>query len=225
MPGHACPAFVPRTTGRRQETTGMAGASNPQVRNRIRASPQVAKSAPRTLSRWRHGFEPRWDYEEKPQVTSRIATRTDLTGMEGRGQITPDPAHIDLARHRSVQCPAIDVQPPLRVDPEAGHDRPFPNWNECPSALIIVTIARPGHRTVTPCRRGSIDQSRLSLERVMPNQGFPCPSRAGDSLDGGNGSGHLHDRRRRRDDQLPVAGYSGSGPRSRPFWIAYRISS
>jgi hypothetical protein len=24
--------------------------------------PQVAKSAPRTLSRWRHGFEPRWDY-------------------------------------------------------------------------------------------------------------------------------------------------------------------
>jgi hypothetical protein len=65
IPGHACPAFVPRTTGRRQETTGTAGVSNPQVRNRIRASPQVARSAPRTLSRWRHGFEPRWDYEHK----------------------------------------------------------------------------------------------------------------------------------------------------------------
>jgi hypothetical protein len=51
------PAFVPRTTGRRQEMTGTAGASNPQVRNRIRTSAQVAKSAPRTLSRWRHGFE------------------------------------------------------------------------------------------------------------------------------------------------------------------------
>ena len=63
IPGHACPAFVPRTTGRRQETTGTAGVSNPQVRNRIRASPQVARSAPRTLSRWRHGFEPRWDYQ------------------------------------------------------------------------------------------------------------------------------------------------------------------
>jgi hypothetical protein len=59
------PAFVPRTTGRRQETTGTAGASNPQVRSQIRASPQVAKSAPRTLSRWRHGFEPRWDYHAK----------------------------------------------------------------------------------------------------------------------------------------------------------------
>jgi hypothetical protein len=55
------PAFVPRTTGRRQETTRTVGASNPQVRSQIRVSSLVAKSAPRTLSRWRHGFEPRWD--------------------------------------------------------------------------------------------------------------------------------------------------------------------
>jgi hypothetical protein len=45
--------------------TGTAGASNPQVRKQIRPSPQVAGSAPRTLSRWRHGFEPRWDYKRK----------------------------------------------------------------------------------------------------------------------------------------------------------------
>jgi hypothetical protein len=57
------PAFVPRTTGRRQEMTRKAGASDPQVRNQIRPSLRVARSAPRTLSRWRHGFEPRWDYE------------------------------------------------------------------------------------------------------------------------------------------------------------------
>ena len=31
------PAFVPRTTGRRQELTGTAGASNPQVRNQYSA--------------------------------------------------------------------------------------------------------------------------------------------------------------------------------------------
>jgi hypothetical protein len=29
------------------------------------ASPQVARSAPRTLSRWRHRFEPGWDDTEK----------------------------------------------------------------------------------------------------------------------------------------------------------------
>jgi hypothetical protein len=45
--------------------TGTAGASNPQVRNEIRPSPQVARSAPRTLSRWRHGFKSRWDYKSK----------------------------------------------------------------------------------------------------------------------------------------------------------------
>lgn len=35
-------------------------------------SAQVVGSVPRTLSRWRHGSNPRWDYDEKPQVTSRI---------------------------------------------------------------------------------------------------------------------------------------------------------
>ena len=69
------PAFVPRTTGRRQEMTGTAGASNPHVRNQIRASPQVVRSIPRTLSRWRHGFEPRWDYNCKVpgQGTSHVS--------------------------------------------------------------------------------------------------------------------------------------------------------
>jgi hypothetical protein len=57
------PAFVPRTTGRGQEVTGTAGASNPQVRSQIGVSALVATSASRTLSRWRHGFKSRWDYQ------------------------------------------------------------------------------------------------------------------------------------------------------------------
>jgi hypothetical protein len=54
--------------------TGTAGASNPQVRSPIRTSPQVARSAPRTLSRWRHGFEPRWDYQGKRIVGTLLFT-------------------------------------------------------------------------------------------------------------------------------------------------------
>jgi hypothetical protein len=38
--------------------TRTAGGSNPQVMEGIRALPQVAKSGSRTLSRWRHGFNP-----------------------------------------------------------------------------------------------------------------------------------------------------------------------
>ena len=47
-------------------------AQNPQVRRRVRPSSQVVKPAPRTLSRWRHGFEPRWDYQGK---TRRLSSR------------------------------------------------------------------------------------------------------------------------------------------------------
>ena len=71
------PAFVPRTTWRRQETARRAGASNPQVRNQIRVSSLVAKSAAKTLSRWRHGFEPRWDYE-RTRVRSLELASADL---------------------------------------------------------------------------------------------------------------------------------------------------
>jgi hypothetical protein len=69
------PAFVPRTTGRRQEMTGRAGASDPQVRNQGRPPPQVAGSAPRTLSRWRHGFKSRWAASVKCQVRALIVNR------------------------------------------------------------------------------------------------------------------------------------------------------
>ena len=42
-----------------------AGASNPHVTSWTPTSSQVEKSTTRTLSRWRHGFEPRWDYKRK----------------------------------------------------------------------------------------------------------------------------------------------------------------
>jgi hypothetical protein len=45
--------------------TRTAEASKPQVEKRIRTSPQVVELALGTLSRWRHGFEPRWDYARK----------------------------------------------------------------------------------------------------------------------------------------------------------------
>jgi hypothetical protein len=39
--------------------------ANTQVDEHLKASAQVVESAPRTLSRWRHGFEPRWDYKRE----------------------------------------------------------------------------------------------------------------------------------------------------------------
>ncbi len=51
------------------EERGAATTSNPepkpQVSGHVRPEPQVTDSARTTLSRWRHGFEPRWDYSRK----------------------------------------------------------------------------------------------------------------------------------------------------------------
>jgi hypothetical protein len=59
------PANIPHD----DEKQGVATRGNPepkeQVRGRFRDSPQVARTARPTLSRWRHGFEPRWDYHAK----------------------------------------------------------------------------------------------------------------------------------------------------------------
>jgi hypothetical protein len=37
--------------------------ANTQVDEHLKASAQVVESAPRTLSRWRHGFKSHWNYQ------------------------------------------------------------------------------------------------------------------------------------------------------------------
>ena len=66
--------------------TGNGWSIDPQVRNRIRPLPQVVKSTPRTLSRWRHGFEPRWDYKREPAGQRHRAVAADaLNGDSNPG--------------------------------------------------------------------------------------------------------------------------------------------
>jgi hypothetical protein len=51
---------------------GNGRATECAARGHIRASSQVLEATTGTLSRWRHGFKSRWDYEGNPQVTRRI---------------------------------------------------------------------------------------------------------------------------------------------------------
>jgi hypothetical protein len=46
--------------------------ANPQLDEHLTASPQVVESVSRTLSRWRHRFESRWEASAKP-VARRLA--------------------------------------------------------------------------------------------------------------------------------------------------------
>jgi hypothetical protein len=78
--------------------TGTAGASNPQVRSQIGVSALVATSASRTLSRWRHGFKSRWDYQE---------TRRSGAMSGGRG-----PSRFVLVPHLSRgRCERVESHP------------------------------------------------------------------------------------------------------------------
>jgi hypothetical protein len=59
------PRIGPATHRTATQEDGLRREASPQVEGHLTASLQVAKSALRTLSRWRHGFEPRWDYKRK----------------------------------------------------------------------------------------------------------------------------------------------------------------
>jgi hypothetical protein len=52
-------------------------AANPQVGEHLTASPQVVLSVSRTLSRWRHGFKSRWDYEAETARSAVLFTHID----------------------------------------------------------------------------------------------------------------------------------------------------
>ncbi len=78
--------------------TGTVGASNPQVKNQIRISPQVAESGPRTLPRWRHGFKSRWDYDRKTPVQG---TSPGSIGSLNRDSNAGYPANIPQRIERS----------------------------------------------------------------------------------------------------------------------------
>jgi hypothetical protein len=90
------PAFVPRATGRRQESSRTAGATHPQVRARIGASPQVPNLGSRTRSRWRHGFKSRWDYARQrpcPGLTRASGARLGPPRTRGRHK-NPQPTPL-----------------------------------------------------------------------------------------------------------------------------------
>jgi hypothetical protein len=70
------PENIPHDDEERGATTTSNPEPKPHVSGHVRPEPQVTDSARTTLSRWRHGFEPRWDYrrEAPGQGTGREAT-------------------------------------------------------------------------------------------------------------------------------------------------------
>jgi pimeloyl-ACP methyl ester carboxylesterase len=171
-PGLGPPCMTPSTHSSRirpandSETSRngrMAGAPNCQVSGAIRLSTQVAKSCPRTLSRWRHGFKSRWDYKAKgagqgtsPEPTGRLSRgsrpRWRLSERE-REHSTRSALSRGAARGRG------DAQADHRRDPAsraAVADVPAKLGSK--RALIVWGMKDPGFRpSMIPRVRGAFD--------------------------------------------------------------------
>jgi hypothetical protein len=132
--GEVCPGAgrtgytVDRATGftvsavRAVPVPSQAAWSNPEVSGPFRVPLQVTESARLNLSRWRHGFEPRWDYEHKGpgQGTSRKAfgglNRDSTPNISRISRVASSVARS--GRVRASRVDALELQPagtpPLR---------------------------------------------------------------------------------------------------------------
>ena len=68
------PRTGPATYRATTQEEGLRREAYSQVEGHLMASPQVVELAPRTLSRWRDGFEPRWDYQETRSSVASLTT-------------------------------------------------------------------------------------------------------------------------------------------------------
>jgi hypothetical protein len=81
-PQHAVdPVSIPHDVGNRGVATGIDRKLHPQVSAPFRPPPQVTNSVRGTLSRWRHGFEPRWDYERRTLLGGVSQTGGPAAGL------------------------------------------------------------------------------------------------------------------------------------------------
>jgi hypothetical protein len=86
------PRIGPATYRATTQEDGLRREAYSQVDEHLMASPQVVELALGTLSRWRHGFEPRWDYAGQGHVQG------------SRGPVAP---HWPRGVHRAVTAKAL----------------------------------------------------------------------------------------------------------------------
>ena len=123
--------------------TRSAGASNPRVRDRIRTSTQVVKSAPRTLSRWRHGFK--FDLQRRRAARERFHDPGPAAPACGDGRpIRPEPLEPPMRERQ-------DGAAGLRRERDVDLGLPRPVWippRERSSRGTRLPLVRVSHRPV-----------------------------------------------------------------------------
>jgi hypothetical protein len=76
----ANPVSIPHVIEKRGVTTGIDPEPNRQVDGLIPLPPQVTRSARLNLSRWRHGFKSRWEYQVRASSDASAGSPGDTLG-------------------------------------------------------------------------------------------------------------------------------------------------
>jgi len=116
------PVSIPHDVKNRGVGTGFDPEQNPQASGHLPSSAQVTESAWGNLSRWRHGFEPRWDYQGKHVVGAFVSALVKVQTRVFRPHQSPgQPSTAGWAARLSSRiCPADDVTTSWRgVETEA----------------------------------------------------------------------------------------------------------
>ena len=95
------PVTIPHDIENRRVATRIDQERNPQVSGAFQRSPQVTGSARLNLSRWRHEFEPRWDYQVRDYVGALSPSPGDTPGDRS-------PAEAAIHPHRGVALKLVD---------------------------------------------------------------------------------------------------------------------
>jgi hypothetical protein len=97
LDGTQPPVNIPHDIENRGVATGIDQEKTPQLSSPSPPPPQVTESARLNLSRWRHGFEPRWDYKRNRRSERRH-----------RSNESDDCAEVGRPRRTRVVTPTAD---------------------------------------------------------------------------------------------------------------------
>ena len=97
------PVNIPHDIEDQGVATGTDEELNQQVSDPFPPPPQVTETARVNLSRWRHEFEPRWDYKRKAPGQG---TSSKSSGSLNRDSNTEYPENVpsQIVRSRSEEC-------------------------------------------------------------------------------------------------------------------------
>lgn len=131
------PVNIPHDDEERGVATGGNRQRKPQVSGHLRVPPQVARTAWTTLSRWRHGFESRWDYQGKRVVGVPVSTLVKVQTRTSTCRKSPG--------HAGPSNAALPVSRPAFVPRTNGKRRE----TAVGAAPVVPIVSRPGVMTLS----------------------------------------------------------------------------